>query len=131
MKRLFEIIFWATWCVPCLQSFPEMNRLVKDYEENKDVAFLFINTWETAPNFKENVNKIITSNQYDFKVLFDEQKGENDSMVVKQFGVEALPTKVIIDKKGMIRFRIKGTTSDAESSMTELVAMIEMLRKKA
>ena len=38
--------FWATWCGPCLASFPGMKKSVKKYENYSWVKFLFINTWE-------------------------------------------------------------------------------------
>jgi cytochrome oxidase Cu insertion factor (SCO1/SenC/PrrC family) len=36
--------FWATWCGPCKASFPAMQKLVDRHKDDKNVAFLFVDT---------------------------------------------------------------------------------------
>src|SRR5690606_41666590 len=44
--KVVVLDFWATWCAPCIKSFPAMQMAVDKYKEDPEVAFLFINTWE-------------------------------------------------------------------------------------
>lgn len=37
--------YWATWCGPCVASFPGMQLAINKYKNNPNVVFLFINTW--------------------------------------------------------------------------------------
>ena len=75
-NKVVVIDFWATWCVPCKASFPTMQQLVTKYKDDKDVVFLFIDTWEGAEPQKnqETVKKYIADNKYSFEVLFDVKK---------------------------------------------------------
>ena len=44
--KILIIDFWATWCAPCLKSFPALIESEKEFLENEDVKFLFVNTLE-------------------------------------------------------------------------------------
>jgi thiol-disulfide isomerase/thioredoxin len=93
--------FWATWCGPCIASFPSMQRLINKYKEDTGVVFLFIDTWERkSPRaVKQAVVKIMNENNYSFNVLFDEK-----STTVAAYKVEGIPAKFIINGKGEIVF---------------------------
>lgn len=127
--KIVVLDFWATWCVPCVQSFPGMQATLDKYRGNKNVEFLFINTWETKPDFEKSVIDLMDKNQYTFNVLYDKQKDKNDELVVKKYGVTAIPAKFIIDKVGNIRFKVNNSRTDKASVLNELSAMIDMVLK--
>ena len=91
--------FWATWCGPCRASFPKMQELVTKYKD-KDVEFLFVDTWERGKENTETVNKVgkfINENKYSFNIVFD-----FDDTITAKYKVKGIPTKIVIDKKGNI-----------------------------
>lgn len=90
--------FWATWCGPCKASFPAMQELVTKYKD-KDVAFLFMNTWERGKENEvvEKVKTFINDKKYNFNVVFD-----FDSAITSKYKVEGIPTKILIDKNGSV-----------------------------
>lgn len=96
--KVIVLDFWATWCGPCRASFPKMQELVKKYKD-KNVEFFFINVWEkmNPVDLKANVTDFIKENKYSFNVLYD-FKDE----IVSQYKIDAIPSKIIIDKKGNI-----------------------------
>jgi hypothetical protein len=51
---------------------------------------------------------------------------DNESKVVDQFKVEGIPTKFVIDKNGVIRFKSIGFDGSDDKLITELTAMIDM-----
>jgi peroxiredoxin/tetratricopeptide (TPR) repeat protein len=115
--------FWATWCGPCLQSFPGMKKAVQKYQDNKDVKFLFVNTWENVDDKKSNARQFIKKNDYPFHVLLD-----TENKVVTEFKVSGIPTKYIIDSSGNIRFKSVGFSGNTEHLVKELEVMIDLTK---
>ncbi|MFZ5516925.1 MAG: redoxin domain-containing protein [Candidatus Zhuqueibacterota bacterium] len=115
--------FWATWCGPCVSSFPGMQTAVDKFKGDDTVQFLFVNTWERGDNVKQNVAKFIQDKKYSFRVVMDLK-----SEVVTAYGVDGIPTKFVVDKNGNIRFKSVGFGGDANKLVEELSLMIEMVK---
>lgn len=124
--KVVVVDFWATWCGPCKASFPGMQKMVNKYKDDPNVKFVFIDTWENGENKEKTVSEFIKTNKYSFHVLMD-----NDSKVVVDFKVEGIPTKFVIDKKGIIRFKSVGFDGSDDKLINELTAMIDMASKES
>jgi thiol-disulfide isomerase/thioredoxin len=118
--KVVVVDFWATWCGPCIASFPAMQKAVTKYQENPSVKFVFINTWENGDKQKK-ASEFIATNRYTFDVLMD-----TDNAIVEQFKVNGIPTKFILDKEGKIRFKSMGYSGDDDKLLAELSTMIDM-----
>ena len=121
--KTFVLDFWATWCGPCIGSFPGMKRAVKKYGDDPIVEFLFVNTWQKEEDKKKNAKDFITENGYPFHVLLD-----TEDMVVEAFKVRGIPTKFVIDKDGNIRFTKIGYDGNDEKMIKELDVMIALVK---
>ena len=124
--KVVIVDFWATWCGPCIASFPGMQKMVNKYKEDPNVKFVFIDTWERGEDKKKDAADFITANKYSFHVLMD-----NEDKVVAQFKVEGIPTKFVIDKNGNIRFKAVGFDGSDDKLMSELTAMIELASEES
>jgi len=121
--------FWATWCQPCVGSFPAMQKLVNYFSKDTSVVFIFIHTSERNNNATEGAKKLLSSKHYTFDLymdLKDPVRKENPLGVT--FEIEYLPTKIIIDKNGNIRFRETGYIDEYEG-YEETKVMIGQIMK--
>jgi thiol-disulfide isomerase/thioredoxin len=116
------IDFWATWCGPCLASFPGMKKSVKKYQDDENVKFLFVNSWERVDDKRVNASNFISKNDYPFQVLMD-----SENKVIEKYRVSGIPTKFIIDGEGNIRFKSIGFSGSDDKLVEELSIMISML----
>ncbi len=115
--------FWATWCGPCLASFPGMKKAVQKFQDNSNVQFLFINSWERVEDIKQNAKDFIAKNEYPFHVLLDDK-----NEVIEKYKVSGIPTKFIVDGNKNIRFVTTGFSGSEDQLLEELSVMISMLQ---
>lgn len=115
--------FWATWCGPCLKSFPGMKIAQEKFGTDSDTKFLFVNTWERVEDKEQNAKDFIAKNDYPFHVLLDK---ENE--VVAKYKVSGIPTKFVVDKKGNIRFRVVGFNGNTQKIVDELEVMLNLIK---
>lgn len=128
------IDFWATWCKPCLMSFPSIASVMDKYKDNPNVKFLFIDVREKGEDYPEKVKGFLKESGYPFDVVYDE-KGADGAMnkTLKSYTLApGIPEKFIIDGKGMMRFETWGINPDKskEQLVNELINEIETVRKQ-
>ncbi|MGM9510204.1 redoxin domain-containing protein [Larkinella sp. GY13] len=119
--------FWATWCGPCIASFPGMQKIMADFASNPNVVFLFINTLEGREADSiviQRVKRFVQQRQYTFPVLLD-----LNTSVARSYQVNGIPTKVVIDADGMIRYTSIGYSGSSESVVEELSMVLELVTK--
>ena len=95
--------FWATWCVPCVKEMPDLDKLsVKTNKNNIKIV-------PVSVDFKglEVVNEFYKANNIENLPAFLDEKGK----AFKNLKLRALPTTLIIDKKGMEVARVLGDIS--------------------
>ncbi len=97
--KVVFIDFWATWCGPCIRSFPGLQKLYDKYKNNPDVVIAAVNVWERVEDRFASVKSFLDKNPYSFPIYFDLK----DEMV-KGYGVTGIPSKFILDKNGIGRF---------------------------
>ena len=90
-KKVF-LNFWATWCRPCIQEMPEIQKL---YEETKDSDLVIVAVEIGEP--LSTVKSFIETNKFGFKVLLD-----SDQSVAHKYNITGIPTSYFIDVDGNI-----------------------------
>ncbi|MDR6337620.1 thiol-disulfide isomerase/thioredoxin [Filimonas zeae] len=127
--------FWAQWCIPCKASFPGMKLAVDKYKNDKDVVFYFVDTEEDmASDYRKANIKYLKEHGFNFNLLFDnpiegsKKTGDVFERVCKVFTISGIPQKVLIDKKGNVRFITVGFKGSASALADELTEVIELMK---
>ncbi len=115
--KVVMVNFWATWCPPCIEEMPSMERLNKFMAE-EDFVMLAINTEKDG---RTVVPDFLKKSPYTFPILYDDQ-----GTVQQQYGVYKFPESFIVGKDGTVIEKIIGPL-DWSSSKT--VAYLKSLAK--
>ena len=95
--KVVVLNFWFTRCNPCIEEMPELNGLVKQYKNNKDVVFLAL-TFDNKATVKTFLKKKI----FDYTILPDAKS------IVDDYIVLGYPSNLVLDKKGDIQYQSTG-----------------------
>lgn len=105
------INFWASWCGPCRQEMPLLDRLHSRYEET-GFAVLGVN----VEGEREPAQEIVDKTKVTFPVLIDEQQ-----KVSEMYELEAMPSTVVVDRDGVVRYIHHGYKPGDETKYYEVV----------
>lgn len=94
--KIVLLNFWATWCPPCVNEMPDMQKLQDDFGD--EFVILAISLGEERSILEEFQNV----NDYTFKIGFDE-KG------VTGYPVRAFPTTFLLNREGAIEKVLEGS----------------------
>jgi len=92
--RVVYLDFWASWCGPCRQSFPWMESIQKTYEA-QGLTIVAVN----VDRDRADAERFLRIFHPGFEIRFDPQ-----GSWAEQFKVSGMPTSVIIDRHGVVRF---------------------------
>ena len=111
------INFWASWCGPCRQEMPILSEL---HDKYRALGFTVLGVNVEADAAK--ARKLLKDTPVSFPVVFD-----SDSVVSKQYDVVAMPSTVLVDRDGNMRYLHKGYKSGLEEVYQQQVR--ELIRE--
>ena len=106
--------FWATWCGPCQQEMPLLDQMYKKYKP-AGFTLIGINVDKEAPAVKE----LLARKPVSFPVLLDPA-----NQVSKAYHVDEMPSTVIVDKKGQIRYIHRGYKPGDENEYQDRIRQL-------
>lgn len=104
--------FWATWCPPCREEMPDMQK----FHEKQDVVVLAVNLTDTEMN-RKNVSAFVEEFGFTFPVLMDE-----GAKISNLYRINPIPTSYMIDTNGIIQHKAYGAM-DYDSMVQQLKEM--------
>lgn len=113
------INFWATWCPPCLEELPSLQKSY-DTLKSKGYKVLAVNTGETPEHIKEFLQEFDTTLSFD--ILLDET-----GKLFKDWKLRVLPTSFIVDKQGRLYYKTEGPRDFASDHIQE--KLLELLNQ--
>jgi thiol-disulfide isomerase/thioredoxin len=106
--KIVILDFWATWCRPCIMSFPGMRKAMEKHKADDNVKFFFVDTFErVGPDALQNHLSGFVKGRGDemssMNILLDKDGG-----VAQSFSVNGIPAKFCIGKDGKIMRKSEG-----------------------
>jgi len=108
-NRVVLVDFWASWCSPCLASFPWLKS-AQDKYSSQGLTILTVNLDEN----RRDADLFLVKQSATLPVVFD-PAGD----IAKDYGLVAMPTSLLIDRKGTIRYRHNGFLESKVSDYEE------------
>jgi thiol-disulfide isomerase/thioredoxin len=103
--------FWATWCAPCRDEMPSIQRL-KERLAGRPFVVLAVNLDEP----ESRIRKFLSEMAVNFVVLLDPGKG-----AAKAWNARILPASFLVGPDGRIRFSLVGETRWDEEGVVDRV----------
>lgn len=108
------LIFWASWCPTCKSEVPKINKLAEKYQQ-RGMEFVAVNvgfndTVERAQAFAQQTGM-------NYRAYFD-----GSGTIAGKYRLQGVPTVIIADRQGIIRFRNFTTPDIPEALFAQLSA---------
>jgi peroxiredoxin len=109
--QVVMVNFWATWCGPCKQEMPHLNRLYGKYQAS-GFTLLGVNVDDDP----RQAMAVAARMGLKFPVLLDADKA-----VIKRYDMGAMPATVLIDRDGRVRYLHRGYRDGMEAAYEQQI----------
>jgi len=110
--------FWFVGCIPCQEEMPLLNRLKKEFENDKNIIFLAF-----SRSTESETRNFLAKNSFDYDVV------ANAKNIAGKFNISGYPSNLIIDNKGIVRYTSIGSSDDIGNVLgQELKAIINNVK---
>jgi thiol-disulfide isomerase/thioredoxin len=116
--QVVMINFWASWCGPCRQEFPLLDQMYRKYAP-MGFTLLGVNVEPEMTDAEGFLAKVPVS----FPIVMD-----RENAVSKAYGVNAMPSTVLVDRQGNVRWLHRGYKPGDENAYLDQVRAL--LREK-
>ena len=106
--------FWATWCGPCQQEMPLLDQMYRKYKP-AGFTLIGVNVDKDAPPVKE----LLARKPVSFPVALDPENA-----VSKAYHVADMPSSVLIDRKGVVRYVHRGYRPGDENEYQDRIRQL-------
>ncbi|GGH27922.1 TlpA family protein disulfide reductase [Sphingobacterium alkalisoli] len=115
--KVVFINFWASWCPPCRAEFPSIETFYSKFKDNPDVFFLTINQDDDLATGRAYLNK----EKYAVPLF------TTNGNIPREVYAGALPTTIVLDKNGKIRYHNTGFANYASAKFLKQIE--ELIRE--
>jgi thiol-disulfide isomerase/thioredoxin len=96
--KVVYLDFWASWCAPCRESFPWMNRLQGELGHD-GLLVIAVN----VDRERAAADRFLREHPAQFRIVYDP-----DGTLPERYGVRGMPTSFLIDRNGQVQARHEG-----------------------
>ena len=113
--KVVLVDFWASWCPPCIEEAPTLNRIYEEYRE-RGVEFLGVCIWDTTKTCEQFLE--------DYAVAYPTGRDAEGEILV-DYGVKGIPEKFFIDAQGRVVRKFAGPVREEETLRAILDEMLK------
>ncbi len=110
-RKIVVVSFFSKTCIPCKKEIPQLERLSKLWGNN--VQVFLISVGDKTADIKEFITKTPT----DLTILMDPFK----ATAVERYGITSIPTSIVVDPDGIVRYTHSGYKEGDEVFLDEAV----------
>jgi peroxiredoxin len=95
-QRIVQVVFWATWCVPCVEEIP---RLREAYDRFHEQGFEVLGVALSMNETPDQVRAFAAQHKVNYPILWDE-----GMTLMNRYRIDSIPQNFLIDREGVIRY---------------------------
>jgi cytochrome c biogenesis protein CcmG, thiol:disulfide interchange protein DsbE len=111
--KVVYLDFWASWCAPCLQSFPWMTEVQRIY--GRQLVIVAVN----VDHDRNQAQAFLRDRLVNFRIVYDP-----DGVIAKQYAIKDMPTSILIGPDGRTRYVHSGFYINRETEYASHVAEV-------
>jgi len=112
--KVLLVSFWASWCRPCIEEFPGLQRLLQAMA-GAPFAVIGVNVGEAERRVQATVERF----HIEFPTLLDK-----DSSAFKLWDANVLPTAYVLDGSGRVRYVVRGPVEWDRADIIEILVQL-------
>ncbi|MGH9785225.1 MAG: TlpA family protein disulfide reductase [Terriglobia bacterium] len=105
--KIVLLNFWATWCPPCIEEMPSLNRLAEQ-NADKGLQIIGVSVDENADAYQE----FLSRNKISFLTVRDASRGTSD-----RYGTFKLPESYVVSREGRLLRKVIGAADWTSQEM--------------
>jgi cytochrome c biogenesis protein CcmG/thiol:disulfide interchange protein DsbE len=112
--QVVYVDFWASWCAPCRESFPWMNRMQAQFGPD-GLVIIAVN----VDHERVDAERFLREHPAQFRIVFDP-----DGKLPEEFGVRGMPTSFLIGRDGRVQSRHAGFRLTDRDPLTQQIRVL-------
>lgn len=110
--KVVLVNFWATWCPPCVEEIPSLQRLYRRLKD-RGLEILAVDVGES----REVMRAFLADKPVAFPILMD-----GDGEALRRWGIYAFPTTLVLDRRHRIRYAVFGAFDWSSDEVIDTLA---------